>query len=53
MSLDHLAGGAGVINLLRSKGYKVRKVVASYNENESLAEKTIKSFRDFTYDNGA
>ncbi|NRA13121.1 MAG: TraB/GumN family protein [Crocinitomicaceae bacterium] len=47
----HLAGGAGVINLLRRKGYSVRRVVASYNENESEAEKNVKGYRDYTYDN--
>lgn len=47
----HLAGGAGVINLLKTKGYSVRKVVASYDENVTEAEKTIKGFRDYTYDN--
>ena len=47
----HLAGAVGVINLLKRKGYSVRKVVASFDENETEAEKNIKEFRDYTYDN--
>lgn len=47
----HLAGGAGIISLLRRKGYKVRKVIASYSENERTEEQKVKSFRTYQYDN--
>lgn len=47
----HLAGSGGIINLLRGNGYSVRKVISSYNENESEEEKIIKSFKDYTYNN--
>lgn len=47
----HLAGGAGIINLLVSKGYSVRKVLATYSDNESETKKAVKSFRTYKYDN--
>jgi hypothetical protein len=47
----HLAGENGLINLLRKKGYKVRKVSASFSE-ELFAEKaTVKSKKTYTYIN--
>lgn len=47
----HLAGTTGLINLLKRKGYSVRKVVASFDENDSEEEKNIKEFRQYTYNN--
>jgi hypothetical protein len=47
----HLAGGTGVINLLKSKGYSVRKVQASYSDEVLISEKKVKSFREYTYEN--
>lgn len=47
----HLAGTTGVINLLKRKGYSVRKVVASFDEKETEPEKNIKEFREYTYNN--
>ncbi len=47
----HLAGENGLINLLRKKGYKVRKVSATFSE-ELFAEKSaVKSKRTYTYVN--
>ena len=47
----HLAGGSGMINLLRSKGYSMRKVVASYSEGVDLHQLEVKSKRSYTYEN--
>lgn len=47
----HLAGPSGLINLLKSKGYKVRQVVASYSEKPSLAEKNVRKFKSYMYEN--
>ena len=44
----HLAGPTGVLNLLRSRGYNVRKVLATYGVNPSQEEVRVKSFRDYT-----
>ena len=47
----HLAGENGLINLLRKKGYKVRKVSATFSE-ELFAEKSdVKSKKTYTYIN--
>ncbi len=46
----HLAGGSGLINLLRSKGYNVRKVLASYSENGTPAEKKVRAFRNYIFE---
>lgn len=43
----HLAGPAGMLNLLISKGYKVRKVMATYAEQKSAAEQKVKSQRSY------
>lgn len=45
----HLAGPSGLINLLKSKGYKVRQVVASYSELPTKAEKNVRSFKSYSY----
>ena len=47
----HLAGPKGVINLLRNKGYSVRKVLASYSEEKSDFEHEFKSIRNYNYEN--
>ena len=43
----HLAGSAGMLNLLQSKGYKVRKVMATYAEEKTEAEQKVKSQRQY------
>ena len=45
----HLAGSEGVINLLRTRGYRLRPILWSRSENKTLAKKTINSFRSYTY----
>ena len=45
----HLAGVDGVINLLRTRGYRLRPILWSRSENITLAKKTINSFRSYTY----
>ena len=47
----HLAGPKGVINLLRDKGYSVRKVLASYSDEKSSFEREFKSIRNYNYVN--
>ena len=47
----HLAGGSGIINLLRSKGYSVRKVMASYSDKELKERTSVKSNRSYDYVN--
>ena len=47
----HLAGTKGMINLLRGKGYKVRKVLATYSDNLSIDELEVKNQRFYTYEN--
>lgn len=44
----HLAGPTGVLNLLRSRGYSVRKVLATYGVDPSKEEVRVKSFRNYT-----
>ena len=39
----HLPGSSGVINLLRSKGYKLRKVMASYSEEVKARDLVFRS----------
>lgn len=47
----HLSGEAGLINLLRKKGYRLRKVTAIYSE-EAIVEKTaVRSKKTYTYVN--
>lgn len=45
----HLAGSTGVLNLLRSKGYKVRKVTATYSEDSIDSKKNVKSAREYEF----
>jgi len=45
----HLAGSEGVINLLRTRGYRLRPMLWIRSENKTLAKKSILSFRNYTY----
>lgn len=47
----HLAGGSGIINLLRSKGYSVRKVLATYSDAVIAERDNVKSQRYYNYEN--
>ena len=47
----HLAGGTGIINLLRSRGFTVRNVLATYDDKKSKAESAVKSNRTYQYHN--
>ena len=44
----HLAGENGLINLLRGKGYSIRKMGANYSET-TTEKATVKSFKIFNY----
>lgn len=45
----HLAGGTGIINLLRSKGYTMRKVTASYSEDMTPTEAIVRSKKSYSF----
>ena len=45
----HLGGSSGIINLLRSKGYKVRMVTWYHSEKASKDELNVRSFKEFIY----
>ena len=45
----HLAGSEGVINLLRTRGFRLRPMFWTRSENKTLAKKKINSFRSYTY----
>lgn len=45
----HLAGSEGVINLLRTRGFRLRPMLWTRSENNTLAKKKINSFRSYTY----
>ena len=45
----HLAGSEGVINLLRTRGYRLRPILWSRSENKTLAKKKFNSFRSYTF----
>ena len=45
----HLAGSEGVINLLRTRGFRLRPMLWIRSENKTLAKKKINSFRSYTY----
>tara|TARA_Y100000385_G_scaffold289406_2_gene358752 strand:+ start:2301 stop:3521 length:1221 start_codon:yes stop_codon:yes gene_type:complete len=47
----HLAGNEGMISLLQKKGYKVRKVLATYGEDVSLDKLEVKNQKTFLYEN--
>jgi len=45
----HLAGPSGLINLLKSKGYKLRQVMASYSNEPTLSERNVRKYKSYTY----
>ena len=45
----HLAGSEGVINLLRTRGYRLRPILWSRSENKTLAKKKFNSFRSYPF----
>ena len=45
----HLGGSSGIINLLRSKGYKVRMVTWYHSEKASKDELNVRSFKEYIY----
>ncbi len=45
----HLAGNSGLISLLRKKGYKLRKVVATYNEEELSFKDSVRKYNSYEY----
>lgn len=47
----HLAGGQGMINLLRSKGYKVRQVKATFSEHVTDEKSTVRQMNKYQYIN--
>lgn len=47
----HLAGKKGMISLLQSKGYSVRKVMATYSEEVSLDKLEVRNQRTYLYEN--
>ncbi|MBM3451856.1 MAG: TraB/GumN family protein [Bacteroidetes bacterium] len=47
----HLGGGKGLINLLRKKGYTVRKVEATYSELSITEKRKVKEKNYYNYQN--
>ncbi len=47
----HLASSTGLINLLRNKGYTLRKVMATYSDGISIDKLEVKSQRSYLYEN--
>lgn len=47
----HLASSTGLINLLRNKGYTLRKVMATYSDEVSIDKLEVKSKRSYLYEN--
>lgn len=47
----HLAGPSGLINLLKSKGYKVRQVIASYSAEPALSKRNVRKYKSYSYKN--
>lgn len=45
----HLGGNTGILNLLRSKGYKVRMVTWTHSERPSKDELSVRSFKDYIF----
>lgn len=48
---SHLGGKLGIISLLRTKGYTVRKVAATYNEIPISEKKTVRESNFYRYQN--
>ena len=44
----HLAGELGMINLLRAKGYKLRRVLATFSEQPVKEKQAVRSKRGYT-----
>lgn len=47
----HLASNGGLINLLRQKGYTMRKVTSSYSQSPTQERKTVYAKRNYLYKN--
>lgn len=47
----HLAGDKGMIRLLREKGFKLRKVTASFSENKTNDKSNVLKERKYNYQN--
>jgi uncharacterized protein YbaP (TraB family) len=47
----HLSGEEGLINLLRKKGYRLRKVMAVFSEETHEAKKNVRSKKTYSYVN--
>ncbi len=47
----HLAGNDGMITLLQKKGYRVRKVLATYSNEVSIDELEVRSQKSYLYEN--
>lgn len=47
----HLASSTGLINLLRNKGYTLRKVMATYSNEVSIDKLEVRSKRSYLYEN--
>lgn len=45
----HLGGDQGVVSLLRSKGYRLRKIQCTYSENPTEARKKFLSYKNYQY----
>ncbi|GAB5416821.1 MAG: hypothetical protein Crog4KO_16870 [Crocinitomicaceae bacterium] len=45
----HLAGEDGILSLFRKKGYKVRRVGATFNEQQSEEEVAVRNLRLYSY----
>ena len=47
----HLASNGGIINLLRQKGYTMRKVTSSYSQSPTLEQQAVYAKRNYMYRN--
>jgi uncharacterized protein YbaP (TraB family) len=47
----HLAGEEGLINLLRKKGYRLRKVTASFTEGTTKEKTAVREKKEYVYVN--
>lgn len=45
----HLAGNKGIINILRNKGYRVRRVLASYTKENNTSKKEFLKYNYYTF----